>query len=209
MNRFRLIPREERFFDLFEAESSNLVSASKALVDLLENYDEVDEKVKHLKELESHGDTIIHDIMARLHRTFVTPLDREDIALIGESIDDVVDIIEGVATSMLIYRIKRPTGHARKLAAIIARSADQVHKATALLRHRRLYAEILPVCVELNRLENEADDVLRSALNELFENGTDVYELIKWRELYEHLEMATDRCEDIANTLEGIVLKHA
>lgn len=207
--RFRLIPREERFFDLFEAGAANVVEAAQALVDLLEHYQDVSGKVQRLADLEHRGDTITHELMARLHRTFVTPLDREDISLIGEHIDDVVDLIEGSATAMMVYRIKEPTPYALKLGQVILKAAIEVNNAVRMLRDRKQYRNILGICVELNRLENEADVVLRSALVDLFENGTDVYDLIKWRELYESLETATDRCEDIANALEGIVLKNA
>ncbi len=209
MVRLRLIPREEKFYDLFEEGASNLVASARLLVDVMEDYQDVPAKVERLSELESKGDTIIHQTMERLHRTFVTPLDREDIALIAESIDDVVDLIEGTASSMLLFRISKPTPHAQRLAGIILTAAGEVQQAVVLLRHSSQLRQILVHCVELNRLENEADHVLREGLVELFDNEVPVIEVLKWRDIYESLERATDRCEDIANVLEGVVLKNA
>jgi predicted phosphate transport protein (TIGR00153 family) len=198
------------FYGLFEQGTANLVVAAEKLVGFFENYEDVEAKAKELKELEHKGDVITHEIIARLHRTFVTPIDREDITQLVHSIDDVMDFIEAAARTAFLYGIAQPTERARELAGIVLRMARKLNEVVPRLRRRDQYFWILKQCVEINTLENEADDVQHAALAELFEvcqlNACDV---IKWREIYEHLENATDRGEDIANVLEGIVLKHA
>lgn len=208
MARLSLVPQERRFFDLFEQGAANLVEAADMIRDLLEDYRDVPEKVERIRELEHIGDGITHELMAQLHRTFVTPLDREDITQIAERLDDVVDLIDAAAVSMVLYRIPAPKDRACQLGVLIVECAKVVQRAIGKLRHRRSFQSMLQDAIELNRLENEADQVLRSALMELFDNSTDPVEIIKWREIYEQLETATDRCEDVANVLEGIVLKY-
>jgi len=198
------------FYDLFEQETNNLVTAAEKLVDLFDNYENVEAKAKELKELEHRGDVITHEIIARLHRTFVTPIDREDIVLLAQSLDDVMDFIEAAGRTAFLYNIAQPTERARDLARIVVKMAHKLDEVIPRLRRRDQFPWILKQCVEINTLENEADDVQHAALAELFDVcRTDACELIKWRELYEHLENATDRGEDVANILEGIVLKHA
>jgi hypothetical protein len=204
-----MLPRETKFYDLFEQDVANLVAASKELMDLFQNYDAVDDRVARIIDLEHRGDAITHEIMGRLHRTFVTPIDREDIAFLTHSLDDIMDFIEGAATTTRIYHIAQPTARARELAAIIPKMTAELAEAIPCLRHPKQFQQILGHCVEINRLENEADDVLHAALAELFDDNVDIIEVIKWREIYEQLESATDRGEDVANALEGIVLKHA
>jgi len=208
--KFSLIPKNTEFYDLFEQDTSNLVVAAEKLVDLFDNYENVEEKAKELKELEHRGDVITHEIIARLHRTFVTPIDREDIVLLAQSLDDVMDFIEAAGRTAFLYHIAQLTERARELARIVAKVAYKLNEVVPRLRRRDQFPWILKQCVEINTLENEADDVQHAALAELFEVcHFDACEVIKWRELYEHLENATDRGEDVANVLEGIVLKHA
>jgi predicted phosphate transport protein (TIGR00153 family) len=198
------------FYNLFEQETANLVIAAEKLVDLFDNYENVEAKAKELKELEHEGDVITHEIIARLHRTFVTPIDREDITLLAHSLDDVMDFIEAAGRTAFLYRIAQPTERARELARIVVKMARKLNEVVPRLRRRDQFTWILKQCVEINTLENDADDVQHAALAELFEVcRTDACEVIKWREIYEHLENATDRGEDVANVLEGIVLKHA
>lgn len=185
-----------------------MVTASLELAELLEKYDHVQERVRRITELEHQGDAITHQIMEQLHRTFVTPLDREDIALLAHSLDDIMDFIEGAANAMLLYRVAQPTNWARELAAIIVKMTQGLDKAMPRLRHKAQMKQLLEHCVEMNRLENEADEVFRRAITELFANTPDPVEIIKWREIYELLESATDRGEDVANVLEGVVLKY-
>ena len=209
MVRFPFIPREEKFFDLFEESAQNAVKVSQALREMLDVWEVVEARVAEITELEHKGDTITHQIMAQLHRTFVTPFDREDIALLAHSLDDVTDFIHHAADAMLIYKIDQPSQRAKELANIIVEQVAEMERAVAGLRHRAKLKQILEPCVEINRLENMADRVFRSAMAELFDDTVDITQVIKWREIYEHMESATDRCEDVANVLEGVALKHA
>lgn len=209
MVRFPFIPREEKFFDLFEESARNLVRAAQLLAQLFENWEDVEERARQITELEHHGDNITHRIIAQLHATFVTPIDREDIAQLAHRMDDVMDFMEGTAVALVLYKVSQPTERAKELADILVRVTSEVGKAIPRLRRRSQLNQIPEHCIEINRLENEADAVLRSALGELFDHQVDIAEVIKWREIYEHMENATDRCEDIANVLEGVMIKRA
>ncbi len=209
MFKFPFIPREEKFFDLFEESAQNMVKAAQGLKELVDTWEDVEKRVGQITELEHEGDTITHQIMAQLHRTFVTPFDREDIALLAHVLDDVTDFIHAAADAMLIYRVDYPSQRAKELADIIVQAAAEVERAISQLRHKAQLKQILERCVEINRLENMADRVFRSAMAELFDDSPDMASVIKWREIYEHMETATDRCEDVANVLEGVALKHA
>jgi len=204
-----MIPRETKFYDLFEKSAGNLVVAAGKLVDLFDDYRDIEAKVELIKDLEHEGDTITHEIMQSLHRTFVTPIDREDIAFLANSLDDVMDFIEDAARSAFLYRVTQPTDRVRELALIILKVTYKLNEVMPLLRRRDQFKQILKQCVEINRLENEADDVHHAALAELFDNTRDVRDIIKWREIYEYMESAADRGEDVANVLEAVVLKHA
>jgi predicted phosphate transport protein (TIGR00153 family) len=207
--KFSFIPREEKFFDLFQESAQNMVKAAQSLKQLVDTWEHVEGKVGEISELEHQGDTITHEIMARLHRTFVTPFDREDIVQLAHSLDDVTDFIHAAADAMLLYKVDRPGQRAKELADIIVQATEEVERAMPQLRKRIVLSQVLKRCVEINRLENVADRVYRSAMAELFADSTDMAQIIKWREIYEHMESATDRCEDVANVLEGVALKHA
>ena len=209
MVKFSLLPRPSKFFDLFEQSAQNMVKISQALKEMLDTWDVIGGRVAEITELEHTGDSITHQILAQLHRTFVTPFDREDIALLAQTLDDVTDFIHSAADVMLIYKIDRPTQRAKELASIIVEATIEVEKAVRGLRRASELKKILEQCVEINRLENMADRVYRAAIGELFEDGVEITQIIKWREIYEHMESATDRCEDVANVLEGVALKHA
>ena len=209
MPRFPFMPREEKFFDLFEASTKNIVKGAQALKDMINTWEFIDSRVAEITELEHEGDTITHQIISLLHRTFVTPFDREDIALLAHTMDDIIDFIHATADAMFIYKIKSPTQRAKELADIILQGSIEVEQAVRGLRHKSEFKNILERCVEINRLENAADRVYRAAIGELFENTTDIVQIIKWREIYEHMESATDRCEDVADALEGVALKNA
>jgi predicted phosphate transport protein (TIGR00153 family) len=172
------MPREPKFFDLFEKSVANVAKAAKELADFLEDYTNVPLKVARITELEHEGDGITHQIMEQLHRTFVTPLDREDIALLTERLDDVMDFIEDAANAMLLYRIEQPTTRAREMAAILVAMTSELVVAVPLLRNRSKMKGILEHCVEINRLENEADAIVRLALAELFDD-TPIADVIK------------------------------
>jgi predicted phosphate transport protein (TIGR00153 family) len=207
--KFSFIPREEKFFELFEGSAQNMVKAAQKLQQLIDTWEDVGEKLSEITVLEHEGDMITHKIMEQLNRSFITPFDREDIALLGHTLDDVTDFIHAAADAMFIYKVDRPSQRAAELADIIVQAAAEVARALTHLRRRAEFKQILELCVEINRLENVADEVYRSAMGELFNDNTDIKEIIKWREVYEHMESATDRCEDVANVLEGVALKHA
>ena len=209
MFRFPFIPREHKFFDLFEGSARNMVKAAQELKEMVDTWEDAGKSVDEIIDLEHKGDTITHEIMAQLNRTFVTPFDREDIAMLAHTLDDVTDFIHAAANTMLLYKVDYPTPRAKELADIIVQAAVEVEKAIPQLRHRAELKKVLPRCVEINRLENVADDVFHSAQAELFEDTTDMAQVIKWREIYEYMESATDRCEDVSNVLEGVALKYA
>lgn len=209
MVRLPFVPKESKFFELFEESAQNIVKAATELQEMLESWQFVDSRVAEITELEHKGDTITHQVISLLHRTFVTPFDREDIALLTHTMDDIMDFIHSAADAMFIYKIDKPTVRSQELAGIIVKGALEVEKAVSGLRKRSELKNIMQSCVEINRLENMADRVYRAGMAELFENTSDIALLIKWREIYEHMEAATDRCEDVANVLEGVALKHA
>ena len=207
--RFSFIPREQVFFPLFEESARNMVKAAQSLKELVDTWQDVEQKVNEITELEHQGDLITHKIMAQLHRTFVTPFDREDIAQLTHTMDDITDFIHAASDAMLLYKVDPPGQRVKELADIIVQGAAEIEKAMPQLRHRGELKKILKRCVELNRLENAADRVYRSAIAELFSDSSDMAHVIKWREIYEHMESATDRCEDVANVLEGVAIKYA
>jgi len=209
MVRLPFIPKEHKFFELFEESAQNIVKASRGLKEMIDTWQFIDSRVAEITELEHQGDTIAHQIISLLHRTFVPPFDREDIALLAHTMDDIIDFIHAAADAMFIYKIDSPTQRAKELADIIVQGSVEVEMAVRSLRRRSELKKIQERCVEINRLENMADRIYRAAMAELFENTADISQLIKWREIYEHMEAATDRCEDVANVLEGVALKHA
>jgi predicted phosphate transport protein (TIGR00153 family) len=209
MVKFSIKPGKPRFFVLFEESAKNAAEVSQKLRDMLYRWDNVEKDVEEIIELEHKGDAIAHEIISLVHRTFVTPFDREDIALLAHSLDDIVDFLEAAADAMNLYKIESPTARAKELADITVQTTIEVHMAISELRQRVDLKNILKRCVEINRLENQADKVYRAALAELFRDSRDIPYIIKWREIYEYMETATDRCEDVANVLEGVALKYS
>jgi len=204
----RLIPRETKFFDMFADIASNVVEGAQVLSDLLHNYDyqHMPTAVQKIKEIEHRGDDMTHRVLIKLNQTFITPFDREDIHLLASSLDDVLDFINGASDRLLTYKITQPSPSAKTLAGIILKQAEELKKAVVLLNKDH---HLLEHCVEVNRLENEADQVSREAIGRLFDGGYDPITLIKLKELLEILEEASDKAEDVANVLEGVVLKNA
>jgi predicted phosphate transport protein (TIGR00153 family) len=202
---FRLIPREERFFDDFVALAEQIQLGAGLLEQMLAPEHPVWDKADEIKEVEHKCDFLTHEIIQRLHRTFVTPLDREDIHTLARSLDDVMDAVDASAAFVRLYQIQRVRPDARELGRIIGLSATQLVKALKALDRRTGVAE---PAVEINRLENEADRIHQSALRRLFEEEQDPVAIMKWKEILDFLEDATDRCEDVANVLEGVVVKH-
>lgn len=205
MARFSLIPREERFFDDFDAMAGEITRGAALLAEMLRPDHPVWDKADEIKEVEHKCDFLTHEIIQRLNRTFVTPLDREDIHSLARRLDDVMDAIDASAGVIRLYQITRVRFGARELAHIIAQSADQIVKAMPALNRRKGVHEH---AVEINRLENEADRVHQQALQQLFADERDPIAIIKWKEILDFLEAATDRCEDVANVLESVVVKH-
>jgi len=203
---FRLIPREARFFDDFVAMAEQIKLAAGMLEDMLAPEKPIWDKADQIKEVEHKCDFLTHEIIQRLHRTFVTPLDREDIHNLARSLDDVMDAIDACAAVVRLYSIERVRPDARELVRIIKASADEMVKALKALERRQGVAE---PAVEINRLENEADRIHQAAVRRLFQEERDPIEIMKWKEIFDFLEDATDRCEDVANTVEGVVVKHA
>ena len=204
---FRLFPREEKFFDLFEQQAAHIVSASHVLEELTLEYGSAKAKAEQIKDLEHAGDTVTHEIVRRLNTTFVTPIDREDIYALACRLDDVLDLIDAVADRLLLYKIDTPTEGCIAMAKIIVKTAEETGRAVHCLRTLSPFYH--KHAVEVNRLENEADRLLRDQLAALFEGSKDAIDVIKWKELYETMEAVTDRCEDVVNVIEGIVLKMA
>ena len=209
MFRLRLIPFERKFFILFEQSVQNMAEAALQLKSLVDLWKDIPEIVSEITELEHKGDLITHQIMELLNRTFTTPFDREDIALLAHTLDDVTDFIQAAADSMLLYRVERPGTRARELANVVLQITAELKRAIPKLHENRAeLKQILKCCVEINRLENRADRVYRSALAELFDGTANIADVIKWREIYGQMESATDRCEDVADVLEGLAIKH-
>ncbi|MGE5176312.1 MAG: DUF47 domain-containing protein [Hyphomicrobiales bacterium] len=202
---FRLLPTEPKFFDLFEAQAATVLEAARALSEMAHQFERVGEKAQHIKELESRGDSLTHDLIRKLNQTFITPFDREDIHALASALDDVLDNIEGVSSRFALFRLERVTPETLELIDIIVRACESI---AAAVGHLREFGKIAEHCVEINKLENEADHISRNMTAKLFEDASDFRELIKWKEIYGRLEATTDDCEDVANILEGIVVKN-
>ena len=207
--KFSLVPKEKKFFALFEQSAQNTVKIAQQLKDMMHVWENVRERMGIITDLEHQGDAITHQVMAQLHRTFITPFDREDIALLAHSLDNVTDFIHAAADAMLLYKVERPTDRAKELADIVVQTVAEVEKAVFEIHDHIAREKLLRHCIEVNRLENMGDDVYRSAMAGLFNESKDVAYLIKWREIYDHMESALDSCEDVANVLEGVALKYA
>jgi len=207
--RLSLIPREKKFFALFEQGTQNAVKIAQQLKDMVYIWENVKERVWVINDLEHQGDAITHQIFEQLHRSIITPFDREDIALLAHSLDDVTDFIHAAADAMLLYKVERPTHRAKELVDIVVQAVAEVERAVSEIHDRIGRKQLLKRCVEINRLENMGDSVYRSAMAELFDDSADFAGLIKWREIYKHMESVIDRCEDIANILEGVAIKYA
>ena len=202
----RLTPKEEKFFDLLEASAKNLLEGALALKDLVDDYSNVEEKVKKIKEIEHHGDSLIHDIIDKLNKTFITPIDREDIHILASELDDVLDAIEGISSRLHNFKIQKPTPECIRLVNIIHQAVEQIERAISDLEH---FDNLPPFCIEVNRLENEADEISQEMIGHLLDKEPDWRKAIKWKEIYGRLETAADHCENIANVIESIVVKSA
>jgi predicted phosphate transport protein (TIGR00153 family) len=201
----RLLPKDNSFFAMFSAMSDNLIAGARALVYLFENYQDVEKQIDEIHRIEREGDEVTHTILTKLNQTFITPFDREDIHQLASKLDDVLDFINAASARLVMYRITAPPPAAGELAKIILGQCQELQKAVSLMQKN---GNILAHCVEINRLENEADQVSQHAIATLFECEKDPINLIKIKELLEFLERATDKAEDVANVLETVVLKN-
>jgi predicted phosphate transport protein (TIGR00153 family) len=204
----RFIPKEEKFFDLFEELAAKIEEGVKFFLAMVEQYEYSDEKIARLKQIEHEADIITHKTYEKMHKTFLTPLDREDIYALVNKMDSVIDMIEASAMRLNLYKVKRPSEAIILLARILDKAVQKIKIIVHGMRDMKNAKMILDACVEVNTLENDGDVVLRTTIAELFDNEKDVFELIKWKEIYERLEEAIDVCEDVSNIAEGIVLKN-
>jgi predicted phosphate transport protein (TIGR00153 family) len=204
--KLKVSQRADEFFELFAQSATNLRTATDQLKDLIEDYTDVEEKAQRIRDREHEGDEITHLVMRALNTTFVTPFDREDIHRLASGIDDILDGIEAVADLLVLHHIEEPLPEMRQQADVLARATEQCHLALGGLRG---FSGLDRYWVEINRLENEGDRVYRRTVARLFSGDYKAMDVLKWKDLVDQLEAAIDGCEDVANTLESIVLKHA
>lgn len=208
----RLMPREGRFFSLFDSHAKLIVDGAIALADVLAHYDiEKDREtgIKAIEDAEHAADRITHETVQLLHTTFVTPFDRDDIHRLISRMDDVLDLIQDTGESLVLYDIRKITPEATQLAELLRRCAERVQSAVGLMASMADAPAILKICQEIDKLESDADKVMRTAISALFRNETDAHQVIKLKAVYESLETATDKCQDVANVIESVVLENA
>jgi predicted phosphate transport protein (TIGR00153 family) len=205
----RLLPKEFSFFDFFEQHADKCVAAAELLSKLVGSLDQAAVIAKQIKDVEHDGDKITHNTVETLHKTFITPFDREEIHRLICGLDDVLDFIDAAGQRLALYEVKDVTPEALELCALLVKATEEMRVAIRALRTLDYPMQIIKNCVEINRLENEADAQLRAGMVRLFKEYADrPIEVIKWKEIYSFLEEATDRCEDVANTIEGVVIEH-
>jgi len=205
----RLMPREGKFFDLFNAHAERIVEGSRELAAMIGRFDELDAHARRIDEAERAADKLTHECITLLHRTFITPFDRDQIHQLITKMDDILDLIQDVAESIALYDLRAVTPEAKQLAEICLRSCERVKTTVALLTNIKSPSAILKLCEEIDRLESDADRVMRAAMSKLFREESDLKQVMKLRVIYELLESITDRCEDVANVVEGIVLENS
>ena len=205
------MPKDDKFFVLFERMAAQIQEGARTFQELTNKIEDREAFAKRIKDIEHACDNITHETMEDLNKSFVTPFDREDIHLLISRMDDVMDFIDASTQRIVLYNVDHTTPEVREMASVLVLQVDELAKAVGHLRNIKKGAKtILQICIEINRLENEGDNLLRSAVAGLFKTpGVDPLEVIKWKEIYEKLEVGIDRCEDVANVLEGIVLKNA
>ena len=203
------MPKEGRFFELFNDHARAIVDGSRELAQLMSHFDDLQRRAYSIESIEKRADKITHATVEMLHKTFITPIDRDDIHQLITTMDDILDLIEDVAHSIFLYDIQIVTPEAQKLAEICVACSEKVQAAVNLLHSMENSVEILAICEDIDRLESEADHVMRAAMAKLFREETDVRQVIKLKEIYELLEGVTDKCEDVANIIEGIIVQNA
>lgn len=205
----RLMPKEGRFFDYFTEHSEQLVLGATELKALMSNVGELQTRKRNIETIEHKADKITHQTMQLLHQTFITPLDRDEIHQLITRMDDILDLMEDVSQCMFLYDIHAVTAEAAQLADICLASTEKIKAAVTLLPNMKNAQAILPLCTEIDRLESDADNVMRTAMAKLFREEADTRQLFKMKEIYQLLESVTDRCQDVANIIEGIVIENA
>jgi predicted phosphate transport protein (TIGR00153 family) len=205
----RLMPAEGKFFDLFIQHAELCVEGGKELVSLMTNFDDLEHRVHAIETIEKQADKVTHTTLEMLHKTFITPLDRDDIHKLITRMDDILDLMEDVGQTIWLYDIKQITPEAKRLAELCQTCCEKVLASVSLLSNMNNAREILNICAEIDRLESDADHVMRAAMSKLFREEPDVRNLIKLKAIYEILETVTDRCEDVANIVEGIIVENA
>jgi predicted phosphate transport protein (TIGR00153 family) len=203
----RLLPQEHTFFDLFERAALHSVEAAKLLLRLTENYKDADPLARELCAVEHACDEVAREVYNRLNKSFITPLDREDIHVIIWRLDDVVDLINVSAGRMALYDIGEPTPYAINMAKQIVRGCEKMASAVAGMRSSKQYDSVMLDCISMHDVENAADDILHDALKDLFAREKNPLAVIKWKDIYETMELVTDRCEDVANVISGVIVK--
>jgi len=202
----RLLPREEGFFDLFGKQSENIVVGAKALQQMLSHYTGVPEQVQIIKAIEHQGDEITHSILTKLNQTFITPFDREDIHALSSQLDDVIDLIDAAASRFVLYRVSEIREGTIDLVKVLVSATVEVSAAVHAIETPD---QALKHCIEINRYENDSDRLCRTLIAQLFDEEKDSVQIIKWKEIFEVIETAVDKCEDVANVIEGVILKSA
>ena len=202
---FSIFPKHEDFFDLFKKQGSLVLQSCELLLDMMEHFEDLPAKTARLKDVEHQGDLVAHEIFEKLNRTFITPLEREDIHDLASGLDDVLDAVEAIGTRFVLFKVAKPTPEAIELARIMVRCGVQIDQAVANLKG---FKNLMAFTIELNRLENEADTISREVVAELFNGSYDPIDVLRWKELYGRLEAAADLAEDVANIIESIVLKN-
>ena len=205
----RLMPREGKFFDLFNAHAERIVEGARELAAMIGTFKDLEAHAQRIDAAERAADKVTHEAISLLHKTFITPFDRDQIHQLITTMDDILDLIQDVAESIALYDLHSVTPEARQLAEICQMCCDRVQTAVGLLTNVKQSAAILKCCEEIDRLESDADRVMRAALQKLFRDETDVKQILKLRVIYDLLETITDRCEDVANVVEGIVLENS
>ncbi len=203
------MPTEGKFFELFNQHAELCVKGAKEMVALMTNFDDLENRVHAIEVIEKQADTVTHNTIELLHKTFITPLDRDDIHKLITRMDDILDLLEDAGQTISLYDIREITPEAKRLAELCLGCAEKVRAAVALLSNMDNSREILLICEEIDRLESDADHVMRAAMSKLFRDEPDVRNLIKLKAIYEILETVTDRCEDVANIIEGIIVENA
>lgn len=203
------MPTEGKFFDLFNQHAELCVKGSKEMVALMTNFDDLEIRVHAIEGIEKQADAVTYTAIELLHKTFITPIDRDDIHKLITKMDDILDLLEDAAQTISLYDIREITPEAQRLAELCLACALKVKEAVALLHNMDNSRQILTICEEIDRLESDADHVMRAAMSKLFRDEPDVRNLIKLKAIYEILETVTDRCEDVANIIEGIIVENA